>query len=286
MSILREKRKKEKRAKIRRMTADWMVVGILIAVAVCCIGYLVWHNYSIHVQELEYERMREQEEAVSEETEMTEQVTETEETESTEDEKIYCEPVYDFEELEAENEDIYAWIVVPGTMVDYPVLQSKTDNYYLDYNIDHTKGYPGCIYTNSCNQKDFSDYITVLYGHNMKKGTMFGSLHRFEDENFFAEHDKIYVYTKDRRLTYTIRESVKFSDVYIPAEYPVNELAGRDAFLGDLEKYMDNRASHSREGVSVGDSDRIITLSTCVNGERNRRYVVIGVLTEEAYYCE
>lgn len=286
MSILREKRKKEKRAKIRRMTADWMVVGILIAVAACCIGYLAWHNYSIHVQELEYERMREQEEAVSEETEMTEQVTETEEAESTEDEKIYCEPVYDFEELEAENEDIYAWIVVPGTMVDYPVLQSKTDNYYLDYNIDHTKGYPGCIYTNSCNQKDFSDYITVLYGHNMKKGTMFGSLHRFEDENFFAEHDKIYVYTKDRRLTYTIRESVKFSDVYIPTEYPVNELAGRDAFLSDLEKYMDNRASHIREGVSAGDSDKIITLSTCVNGERNRRYVVVGVLTEEAYYCE
>ena len=88
MSTLREKRKKEKRAKIGRMTTDWTVVGMLMAVAVCCIGYLVWHNYSIHVRELEYERMRQQEEAVSEETEMTEQVTETEEAESTEDEKI------------------------------------------------------------------------------------------------------------------------------------------------------------------------------------------------------
>lgn len=286
MSTLREKRKKEKRAGIRRKTTDWTVILVLAVIAAGCIGYLVWHNYSIRQQELEYEKMRAQEAAVTEETEKAEEAVLPEETESTEEEVIYCEPVYDFDELRAQNEDIYAWIVVPGTQVDYPVLQSETDNYYLEYNLDHTKGYPGCIYTNACNSKDFTEYNTILYGHNMKNGTMFGSLHSFDDETFFKEHDKIYVYTEDRRLTYTIRETVKFTDVYLPVSYPVNELTGRNDFLDDLSKYLDNSASHIREDVTVGEADRLITLSTCVSGERNRRYLVVGVLTEEAYYCE
>lgn len=120
---------------------------------------------------------------------------------------IYCDPVYDFGQLHEQNEDIYAWIVVPGTQVDYPLLQSETDNYYLDYNLDHSKGYPGCIYTNQCNRKDFSDYNTVLYGHNMKNGSMFGSIHSFEDETFFDGHPYIYVYTENERLTYEIYEA-------------------------------------------------------------------------------
>ena len=287
MSTLRDKRRKEKRARIRRKTTDWTVVALLAVIAAGCIIYLAWHNYSVRKQELEYEQMRAMEEKETEETEIPEEAVLAEETEATEtDDKIYCEPVYDFDALKEQNEDIYAWIIVPGTQVDYPVLQSETDNYYLEYNLDHTKGYPGCIYTNACNSKDFSDYNTVLYGHNMKKGTMFGSLHSFEDETFFEEHDKIYVYTEDRRLTYTIREAVRFSDVYIPAYYPVNELSGRNAFLEDLLGYLDNSASHIREDVTVSDEDRLITRSTCVSGERNHRYLVVGVLTEEAYYCE
>ena len=160
MSTLREKRKKERKAKRRRKTADWTVVLILCAIAVCCGGYLVYHHWSVKQRELEYEKMR-QEEALSAATEAVIEEPETEE--STEETVIYCDPVYDFGQLHEQNEDIYAWIVVPGTQVDYPLLQSGTDNYYLDYNLDHSKGYPGCIYTNQCNRKDFSDYNTVLF---------------------------------------------------------------------------------------------------------------------------
>ena len=174
MSTLREKRKKERRALRRRKTADWTVVLILCAIAVCCGGYLIYHHWSVKQRELEYEKLR-QEETLSAATETV--IAEPETEESTEETVIYCDPVYDFGQLHEQNEDIYAWIVVPGTQVDYPLLQSETDNYYLDYNLDHSKGYPGCIYTNQCNRKDFSDYNTVLYGHNMKNGSMFGSIH-------------------------------------------------------------------------------------------------------------
>lgn len=154
MSTLREKRKKERRALRRRKTADWTVVLILCAIAVCCGGYLIYHHWSVKQRELEYEKLR-QEETLSAATEMV--IAEPETEENTEETVIYCDPVYDFGQLHEQNQDIYAWIVVPGTQVDYPLLQSGTDNYYLDYNLDHSKGYPGCIYTNQCNRKDFSD---------------------------------------------------------------------------------------------------------------------------------
>lgn len=280
MSTLREKRKKEKRERARRKTVDWTVVVGLAAVAVLCGAYFFYYHWSIRQQELEYERLRQAEAAVAE-TE-TEEVAETE-TE-TEESVVYCDAVYDFDELHEQNEDIYAWITVPGTQVDYPVLQSETANYYLDYNIDHSKGYPGCIYTNDCNTKDFSDYITVLYGHNMKNGTMFGSLHDFEDEEFFDEHSEIYVYTEENRLTYEIYATVKYNNSYIPANYAVNSATGRDEFLASFEEYMDESVAHVRDGAEVAEDDRLIVLSTCVSGQSDRRYLIVGVLREVAYY--
>ena len=95
----------------------------------------------------------------------------------------------DFEQLHIDNPDIYAWIYVPGTLVDYPVLQHPTDNsFYLEHNIDGSAGYPGCIYTELYNKKDFSDRNTLMYGHNMANGTMFATLHYYENSQNFEEN--------------------------------------------------------------------------------------------------
>lgn len=273
----------QKLPKKNRRIKDWAIFLTLVLVAAACILYLAHYFYENQRGEKEFETLREETETAAEAVQ-TEVIEETGETEEPTEETVYCDPVYDFDELQTQNEDIYAWIVVPGTMIDYPVLQSETDNYYLDYNLDHSKGYPGCIYTNKCNAKDFSDYNTVLYGHNMRKGTMFGSLHRYEDREFFDTYQEIFVYTPDRRLTYEVKEIVKFSDVYIPAQYPVEEKEGRDAFLEATLAYTDDPVSYFRDDVEVLEEDKLITLSTCVSGERHRRYLLIGVLKEEAYY--
>ncbi len=260
-----------------------VIIIILAAILVCSIGFFVYHKWSVRQKELEFEKMREQEKIAAEQpaTEVAaEEETETEEVDDT----VYCDPVYDFDELHAQNEDIYAWIEIPGTKVDYPVLQSETDNYYLNRNVDNSTGYPGCIYTNACNQKDFSDYITVLYGHNMKNKTMFGSLHSFEDEDFFNENDKIYVYTEDRRLTYEIKEAVKYTNAYIQVEYALDKLEDRDLFLEDLSQYLDSSVAHEREDITIDDESKLIVLSTCVAGQSDHRYLIVGVLEEEAFY--
>lgn len=252
---------------------------ICCIVALCCLVYVLVDYVRKVREEQIYEELRN--------TDVTEKVEEIETEvlpEVTETEAISCDPVYDFKELCEQNCDIYAWILVPGTKVDYPVFQSETDNYYLEHNMDGSTGYPGTVYTNKCNTKDFSNYNTVLYGHNMGNGTMFGSLHLFEDETFFEENDSIVVYTEEKRLTYQIYAAVKFSDEYIPAYYDVNTAEGMMNFLEAVEYCMDEPESHRRSGVTVTEEDRIITLSTCVKNERSRRYLIIGKLIEEAVY--
>ena len=81
----------------------------------------------------------------------------------------------DWAELKDQNKDIYAWIYVPGTDVDYPILRHETDNeYYLNHNLDGSEGLPGCIYTEDYNSKDFTDIHTVINGHNISKGASKG----------------------------------------------------------------------------------------------------------------
>ena len=98
----------------------------------------------------------------------------------------------DWESMHGLNKDIYAWITIPNTQIDYPILQHETDDsYYLSHNMDGSKGYPGCIYTEKANYKDFLDFNTVIYGHNMKSGMMFRNLHDFEDRTFFDNNKYI-----------------------------------------------------------------------------------------------
>ena len=267
MSTLREKRKKERRALRRRKTADWTVVLILCAIAVCCGGYLIYHHWSVKQRELEYEKLR-QEETLSAATETV--IAEPETEESTDETVIYCDPVYDFGQLHEQNQDIYAWIVVPGTQVDYPLLQSETDNYYLDYNLDHSKGYPGCIYTNQCNRKDFSDYNTVLYGHNMKNLSMFGSLKKYKTEDFYKDHQFFTIYTSECAYRYQI---FAYYDVPETDEVYTVGFAPDDTFQKFIDKMK--QKSYDDTGVNVTKDDHIMTLSTC--STTGKRFVVHAV---------
>lgn len=267
----------------------YMIVAIVSAcAAIGGIGYLISYKISLNKQENVYSDLRVTEQVETIVEKVTESEAETQiEIEIENEKSITCESVYDFNELHEINKDIYAWITVPGTLVDYPVLQSEEDNYYLDRNLDHSTGYPGCIYTNSCNVKTFDDLHTVLYGHNMKNDTMFGSLHDYERSENFEANRIIYVYTKEKRLTYEIYGAVKFTDVYIPTVYGTNSVAGNGQFLQDLVTNAENylSVSHIAE-MEVEAEDKLITLSTCISGEDTKRYIIVGVLKEEAFYKE
>ena len=184
----------------------------------------------------------------------------------------------DWKVLEEQNGDIYSWIYIPGTNVNYPVLQHETENdYYLDRNLDHSQGLPGCIYTQKLNAMDYSDRNTVLYGHNMKNGTMFQTLHQYADRAFFNENRYIYIYTPEKVLAYEIYGACEVSNAHLLYKYDFTTNDGVAAFLEDLaaERGMSNQIAQEME---VKEDAKVITLSTCISSKPNHRWIVVGVL--------
>lgn len=185
----------------------------------------------------------------------------------------------DFEELQKQNEDIYAWITLEGTNVDYPVLQSpEDDGLYIDHGIDKEYLFAGAIYSERKNKKDFSDFNTVLYGHNMKDGSMFASLHNFRDEEFFKKNREILVYTPEHIFHYEIFAAYTFDNRHILNNFDFTTEKGRIDYLDEVY-HVRSMDAHFLDEPKVTHKDKIITLSTCI-GRDDARYLVQGVLTE------
>lgn len=203
--------------------------------------------------------------------------TETAETATEEQSEVI--PVK-FEELQAVNPDIYAWITVPGTVIDYPILQHASDNtYYLMHNIDGSYGYPGCVYTENMNSKDFTDNNTVIYGHNMKNGSMFAQLHKFEDPDFFNENREVLIYLPDEVLHYTIFAAHIYDDRHLLYSFDFTDPEVYQKYLDSIFSTRDMSANIDKD-VTVTADDQIITLVTCIGSQPNNRLLVQAVLTD------
>ncbi|MCM1046767.1 MAG: class B sortase [Candidatus Gastranaerophilales bacterium] len=189
--------------------------------------------------------------------------------------------VVNFAALSEENPDIYAWIYIPDSNIDYPVLQHPTDNsFYLNHNVDGSSGYPGCIYSENYNAKDFSDPNTVLYGHNMKSGLMFAGLHRFEEGTYFAEHPYIYIFTPEKLYVYEVFAACEFSNLHILLNYDFTKETDFLQYLDDIAE-LSPAGGNLRDDLEVTTENRILTLSTCVQERPEDRYLVHGVLLNE-----
>ena len=203
--------------------------------------------------------------------------TETAETVTEEQSEVI--PVK-FEELQAVNPDVYAWITVPGTDIDYPILQHASDNtYYLMHNIDGSYGYPGCIYTENMNSKDFTDNNTVIYGHNMKNGSMFAQLHKFEDPDFFKENREVLIYLPDEVLHYTIFAAHIYDDRHLLYSFDFTDPEVYQKYLDSIFSTRDMSANIDKD-ITVTTDDQIITLVTCIGSQPTNRLLVQAVLTD------
>ena len=197
----------------------------------------------------------------------------------------YTSDVKDIAALKETNGDIYAWITIPGTEVDFPILQAEEDDYYLNHTVEKTEGLPGAIYTNQVSGTDFKVPNTIVYGHNMKNGSYFGQLHLYEDEEFFNNNREICIYLVDRKLTFEIIMASKFNDSYLPEAYLMENQVGVKQFLDELANYAPNdQSSHFFTGYDMGKYNQIITLSTCVKGVEDERYLVVGRLAKVESY--
>lgn len=252
---------------------------VILIVVLCCIFvaliYIVWHLYNDATAGSEYEGIISSSEEISAESDVYDNTAPSEVFKSTGE--------IDFEELWKINPDLYAWIRIPNTMIDYPVAQADSetdDSFYLDHNMYKEYAFAGCIYTEKMNSKTFTDPNTVLYGHDMANGSMFRHLYYFREEDFFENNKYIYVYLPDRTLTYEIFSAYEYDDRHIMNSF---DFSDKEVF----EEYINyaknpNRAviSNTRD-IPVTVDDRIITLSTCFGSVDTSRYLVQGVLIND-----
>lgn len=238
------------------------------------------HKKNPQMKDVETEGLAEsaQTESDKKEEEDTKQENVGEGSVETADNRVYEGCPVDFAGMWETNADVYAWITIPGTVIDYPILQHASDNtYYLNYNIDGSYGYPGCIYTENMNSKEFTDNNTVIYGHNMKNGTMFAGLHKFEDVAFFEEHTKVFIYTPEKELTYTIFAAYIYDDRHLLYSF---DFANQEVYATYLEDIRNMRSMNAliRDDVTVTAEDKIITLVTCIGNQPEKRLLVQAVL--------
>lgn len=187
----------------------------------------------------------------------------------------------DFDALHEINEDIYAYIQIPGTVIDYPIVQHADDTtgnwYYLRRGLDGEKLTAGCLFTEPRNAKDFSDPDTVIYGHNMRDGSMFADLHKYEDDTFMDENPYVYIYTPEKNYIYRIFAAYHYDDRLILDYY--NDFTDINLFKDYLDEMYSKYAINGvvDEDVEVTMDDRLLTLSTCSWSDEDARYLVQAV---------
>lgn len=246
-----------------------LILSILLILAGAT--YLIYHFVESKKNQDIYDKVQQYKEEVPEKK--------PEETNPGEEPKVEI-PI-DFASLKAINPDIYAWIDIPDTNVHYPIVQSASDNaYYLEHTIEGVKGYPGSIYTENFNAKDFSDFNTVIYGHDMKDGSMFKHVHKFANADFFNSHDTITIYTETAIKTYKVFAAVVYDNRHILYTYGGDTTADRLAFIQSLRNSNSFKNLY-RDDVVVDENSHLITLSTCITGQPNKRYIVVAAEVEQ-----
>ena len=179
----------------------------------------------------------------------------------------------DFEFLLEQNDDIVAWIYSPDTPINYPVVQTADNEYYLRRLVDGSTNPYGTIFLDYRNASDFYDWNSIIYGHNMKNESMFGTLLLYKEQSYFEEHPELYLISPDRSYKIILIagfETDAASNIY----NSFNADNAQKTLL--LEAWLN--ASDFDSKFVASENSRFITLSTCSYESDDARYVLVGVL--------
>lgn len=212
--------------------------------------------------------------------------------------RVEPDPIVEPEGMEAtfaKYKDVYAWIDIPefktalGTSTDlsYPVAQHPTDRgFYLNRDLDGNSSKTGTLFTEAVvegktiNSRDLNDPVTVIYGHNMANRTMFGGLQTFLSKMDFSQQHLVYMYQKDRRITYQIVGGVQYDLSHIIYYHDFSNEEVFNSFFDQLWKETDGTTNLDRANKPVA-GDKVLILSVCKNGDDNHRYLVVCKMIED-----
>lgn len=176
-------------------------------------------------------------------------------------------------QLQQINPDCRAWLTVDDTYIDYPVVQGRDNQQYVNTDVYGDFALSGAIFLDSSNSPDFSDPYSLVYGHHMENGAMFGDIVEFVGQDYFDTHTTGTLYLPDSTWHITLFACVQ-TDAY---DQTVFQPTAQNDDVSGLLDYLRQRSIHYRD-IGVTASDRIIGLSTCAETETNGRVIVFGRL--------
>lgn len=207
-------------------------------------------------------------------SENTEEVVE----EITEEPQIAVDLDIDYDALTKINSDFVGWIYYAPLELSYPIVRGIDNDYYTHYTFENEKNSSGAIFMDFLNKPDFSHFNTIIYGHNMRNGTMFGSLKKLlNDPSIIEEDPYIYIFTKDKIMMYEI--CAAYITNASSHTYDLTQTAEEQA---DYVEYIQDVATYYRDDTMLEEplteDTKLITLSTCHGLHTSNRTVIHGVL--------
>ena len=164
----------------------------------------------------------------------------------------------DWKALKKKNPDVVGWILIPDTDISYPIVQGSDNSYYLNHTFEKKENYAGAIFMDAGADASFQDRNTIIYGHNVKHGTMFAELEKFKEQAFFEKHPYLYIFTE--KQNYRCEIFSMYTTAATSASYRLQYADDAD-FKGYVD--MVKELSDFKRKVSVKRRDRIVSLSTC-----------------------
>lgn len=184
-----------------------------------------------------------------------------------------------FEELTRINKDVFGWLTVYDTGIDFPLVQGKDNIEYLNRDVMGKLSMAGSIFLDGDNSRKFKDFNSIIYGHHMVHSAMFGDIEKFSSEDFFNEHEygNIFYNNKDHGIVFFayIDSFTGYDRIYRAG---IEDDGERSEYLTHI---LEN-AKYTRD-VDVSISDQIVILSTCSITETDGRDILVGKITEETY---
>ena len=183
-----------------------------------------------------------------------------------------------FKDLQKTNKDIFGWLTVYGTNIDYPLLQGETNEKYLSKNIHGEYTVSGSLFLDYRNSQNFTDFNSIIYGHHMEKDVMFGEIEHFSGRTYFDEHKfgNLFYDGKDHGIEFFAFLEV---DAYDTSVYNV---AVPERLSSQYLNNLLTLAKNTRE-IGVTASDKIVLLSTCTSDTTNGRHILVGRIKKETY---
>ena len=178
-----------------------------------------------------------------------------------------------FKKLRKKYPDVKAWIYSKGTIINYPVAQGRDNEWYLHHILDGQWNGAGTLFIDRNNEKPFKEFLTVIYGHHMRDGSMFGSLVKYRDQEYYKKHKVMKIYTPKTNYEFHVIGSCTIPGNSERYKFDFNDDNEKQEYLDWIDK---NTETICDEHATV--DDRIVMLSTCTYEFDDARFVLFGKL--------